>query len=89
MERVTSSFRSDGRLFDAAKRTITDDDKILSPNQRIERWHDSFFGAAMKYNEGDTEKADYFLNCSVYEFYYRILQKINYYDWIEEQRKNK
>lgn len=62
---------------------------MLSPATRVERWYDSFFGTAMKFSDGDTQKADYFLDCTVNQFYYRVQQKINYFEWMKEQNKAK
>jgi hypothetical protein len=29
--------------------------------------------------EGDQEKADYFMDCAVYQYFYRVRQKLKYF----------
>jgi hypothetical protein len=39
----------------------------------------------MKYNEGDIEAAEHFMDTSVFMFYYRMKQKAAYAQWHNEQ----
>lgn len=44
---------------------------------------------ALKIADGDQQKADYILNCSVYEFYYRYKNIQDFIAWKNEQSKPK
>lgn len=41
----------------------------------------------MRYAEGDVQRADYFLDCSVYEYFFRVKSKKEYYEWLRESHK--
>jgi len=41
----------------------------------------------MKYNEGNIQAAEHFMDTSVFMFYYRIRQKAEYNKWYNEQMK--
>lgn len=39
----------------------------------------------MKVSEGDFQAADYFLDCSIFEFYHRLKTRNNYVDWYNKE----
>lgn len=45
-------------------------------------------GAAMKMCEGNIEAADYMLDTTVYNWFYRMQQKAKYGKWMEKQMKD-
>lgn len=45
--------------------------------------------AALRSCDGDMTRANDFLNCGVYEYYYRVMSRKNYVEWKIEQSKTK
>jgi len=39
---------------------------------------------ALQATEGDQMKADYMLNCKVMEYYWRLVNRKKYVDWVEK-----
>lgn len=54
----------------------------------IEDFNDSFYQTVLRYCEGDIEKADYFINCNVNEYYYRLYEKGKWVSWHNKQIKD-
>lgn len=53
----------------------------------IDRLYFSYADLALKICEGDMQRADYFQDCGVFEFYYRIQTHNRYVHWHNEQVK--
>ena len=90
LQRIIASFGRFG-LFDTEIKNIGNVD-TSQVDDKIYAHYDSFIGAAMRYCEGNIRESDYFLNCSVYEYYYRLKTKKEYSEWMTEQlekQKNK
>jgi hypothetical protein len=51
--------------------------------------YDGYTQTAMKYCDGDTQKADYFLDTSFYQYFYRLKQSKEFNEWKVEQMKPK
>lgn len=54
---------------------------------KIDDWYGSFNQIAYRSNDGDFEKAERFLDCSFYMFFWRLKQKKDYSDWYKEVSK--
>ncbi|WP_343643968.1 hypothetical protein [Chryseobacterium sp.] len=51
--------------------------------------YNHYTGLALKLTDGDQQKADYILNCSVYDFYYRYKSIQEFMAWKNENSKPK
>lgn len=51
--------------------------------------YNHYNGLALKLADGDQQKADYILNCSVYEFYFRYRNIQEFITWKNENSKPK
>lgn len=60
---------------------------LTSVTIQVDDWYDSFWDVAMKYNEGNIEAAEHFMDCSVFMFYYRLRQKAKWVEWHNKQVK--
>lgn len=60
-----------------------------APHKRVEDLYDSYRQTALRFCKGDMQKADYFLDTSVYEYFYRIVQENKYIEWHNENMKPK
>lgn len=64
------------------------DTAIRSVAAQVDEWYDNFWDIALKYNEGDLQAAEHFMDTSVFMLYYRIKQKAAYAQWHNEQVKS-
>lgn len=54
---------------------------------KIDKLYDSYRQMALRHCQGDTQKAEYYLDTSVYMYYYRLVQSNEYITWHNEQIK--
>lgn len=74
-------------LFQSKGGNAEQPDALRSVAARVDEWYDGFWDIAMKYNEGNIQAAEHFMDTSVFMFYYRIRQKAEYNKWYNEQMK--
>lgn len=60
----------------------------MSVQGKINDLYDNTIQIAYRYCEGDTQKAEHFMDATVYQFYYRMAHKKMFYDWQEQSVKN-
>lgn len=84
MARIIKSFDRYG-LFDKSGQRASD--PYASVEGKISDWYKSFNDIAYGYCEGDVQKAEHFLDCSVYMFYWRMVQKKDYIEKYNESIK--
>jgi len=55
--------------------------------QKINDWYGNFVDTAMKICNGNFVETEHFLNCSYYEYYYRVSVYKKYKEWLKENNK--
>ncbi len=53
----------------------------------IDNWYNGFIDSSLKCCEGDFSRAEDFMNCGVYEFYYRLKARERYVTWVNDNIK--
>ena len=49
--------------------------------------YDNVMSSALKLTSGNMREADYVIDCSYFEYYYRIAMLNQYGEWMEKQMK--
>ncbi|MEZ5017007.1 MAG: hypothetical protein R2800_08130 [Flavipsychrobacter sp.] len=63
------------------------DAHLRSVATQVDEWYDNFWDVALKYNDGNLQAAEHFMDTSVFMYYYRVKQKAAWVDWHNEEMK--